>query len=94
LAKLFCLLAHPEVTECTRTLLFVSVDKCLPILTKLLAGNESEVTSLVRRTVYDTLTCAVKHSALGEDSVGFDHVVNFALLGVEDGDRAVRLSAG
>jgi serine/threonine-protein kinase ATR len=75
-------------------LALVFASSYVTIASRLLEGNEDEVTPLVRQRVYETLDRVVKHYPSNEDNDGLTRAGKMAIQGMTDKNRTVRLSAG
>ena len=61
---------------------------------RLLEGNEQDVTSPVRKGVYDALACIAKHVPSKSAIDALRSTSDLVITGMADSDRNIRLSAG
>jgi serine/threonine-protein kinase ATR len=94
LAKFPCLLTHSgsQCVPVTKKLKLFANPSYPTVVGRLLDGPEDEVTALVRRRVYDALSCSIRHCSGAYD--GLDHTADIIFRGMRDKDRNVRLGAG
>jgi len=96
LAEFPCLLSHFGSSDClckSETPAISTIPLGHSVVARLLDGAKDEVTSVVRRRVYNALGRLVRHHPLGSYD-GLENATEMIIHGIIDKDRSVRLSAG
>ncbi|EKM59861.1 uncharacterized protein PHACADRAFT_181804 [Phanerochaete carnosa HHB-10118-sp] len=97
LARLPCALTRHADAICHSTQTGLTVDSlraCMSVLGCAMDGTDREVTAAVRKAAYNALVRTLRHQPSTHTSAGLDHAADFALSGMKDADRNVRISAG
>lgn len=97
LGRLQCVFIHEEETKCSlvgRRATISSMMTCLQVGLRLLEGPTEEVSSLVRKAVFDALAQNIAHHTLAVARESLTHTWELIGRYLKDTDRTVRLSAG